>query len=47
VSLICGWSPEADVQGVYFENFRINGTPIRDIDELEIASRYAQGIELR
>ncbi|WFB34621.1 glycosyl hydrolase family 28 protein [Kiritimatiellota bacterium B12222] len=47
VSMIGGWSPEADIQNINIENFYIDGRRITSIDELEITTRYASGLVLR
>ncbi|MDF3129472.1 glycosyl hydrolase family 28 protein [Kiritimatiellaeota bacterium B1221] len=46
ISLIGGWSPEADIQNITIENFCINGHPIESLDELEITTRHTRGLRL-
>lgn len=46
VSMIGGWSKEADIQEITFENICIDGRTISSLDELEITTRYASGLRL-
>jgi len=46
VSMIGGWSSEADISDIQFEDIRINGQPIASLDELEITTRYAEHVTL-
>jgi hypothetical protein len=45
-SVIGGWNADHTVEGVFFENFQINGAPITDLDQLEIFTRYADDIQI-
>ncbi len=45
-SMIGGWSEEADIQDIKFENIQIDGKAITSLDELEITTRYASGLQL-
>lgn len=47
VSLVGGWDADHRVEDVALENIRINGTPVGHLDELEITTRYADGLRLR
>ncbi len=45
-SLIGGWDDTHNIDDVRIENLQINGTPITDINTLEIHTRYASHIKL-
>ncbi|MDF3128181.1 glycosyl hydrolase family 28 protein [Kiritimatiellaeota bacterium B1221] len=45
-SMIGGWSQEADIQDIYFENIQIDEKAIATLDELEITTRYARNLQL-
>lgn len=47
VSLIGGWDADHRVEDVALENIRINGRPVRHLDELEITTRYCDGLRLQ
>jgi hypothetical protein len=46
VSLIGGWSGENPVERVSIKRFRINGNPVRSINELEIHTRHCKDLTL-
>jgi len=46
VSLIGGHSPSAEIRDVRFRNIRINGQPIKHLDELPLHTRHAHGVRL-
>ena len=46
ISLIGGWDAAHRVEDVALENIRINGQPVRHLDELEITTRHADGLRL-
>jgi len=45
-SLVGGWDAAHTIEDVTIENFRINGTPVRHLDELEICTRHCSGLRL-
>lgn len=46
VSMVGGWSPEANIENITLQNICIDGKPVEHLDELEITTRYAGGIRL-
>jgi polygalacturonase len=46
VSMMGGWSPEADISGIHLDNVCINGEPITSLDELEVTTRYTTELEV-
>lgn len=45
-SIISGWDANHRIENVRIENFVLDGKSIQSVDELEIASRHCEGIEL-
>lgn len=46
ISLIGGWGPENPIEDVKIENLRLNGRAIKDLDELEVTTRYAKRLRV-
>lgn len=47
ISLIGGWDADHTIEDVKIENFRIDGKPVRHLDELEICTRHCFGLHLQ
>ncbi len=45
-SLIGGWDKDHTVENIVIEDFRMDGIPVRHLDELEICTRHCQGLRL-
>jgi hypothetical protein len=46
ISLIGGWDADHTIEDIQIENFRIDGQPVRHLDELEICTRHCTGLHL-
>ncbi len=46
ISIIGGWDAEHTIENVTLKNFCIDGKPIQSIDDLEIFTRHASGINV-
>jgi hypothetical protein len=46
ISLIGGWDADHTIEDVTIEDFQINGTPVRHLDELEICTRHCHNLRL-
>lgn len=46
ISLIGGWDADHTIEDIQIENFRIDGEPVRHLDELEICTRHCKGLRL-